>query len=338
MPAKLETGGNLLELAQFAKNWFKVNDVEMPQTAREWTDSSVRRKELPPECTAATLKKQGISALNFIKLILGEDITSRFTHNPITKSNCLERTGLLWLSYTTVSKHKRIKTKCSVCEIEEVLDYGTLQRMIKANNKLCRHCRNAGGKAKILSVYDNIEGFTPVSVANRKIDMLCNTCDNTIRRALSYVKNAEYLVCEYCNPHTHLGVKIETKHGAFDSVVESLAYEKLLEYFDKEEVQCQVSYNELFNTGTKHTADFYIPKLDLVLEITTKKGVHMKLGHTYRTTHDWKLKVSDKVKFAYSIKQVEDIVRAALTERFASHCRNVYSCSTIWRFKATRSI
>lgn len=71
----------------------------------------------------------------------------------------------------------------------------------------------------------------------------------------------------------------------------------------------QKKYNELFNTGTKHTADFYIPKLDLVLEVTSK---YNKIGEKYKETAEWKKSLSDKVVWAYSLSEVEDIVRSKM--------------------------
>jgi len=75
MTDKLEKGGDLQDLADFARNWFKENDVEMPTKAKDWQACSVIRGEIPPGCTTGSLRRMGISALNFIKMIQGQDIT-----------------------------------------------------------------------------------------------------------------------------------------------------------------------------------------------------------------------------------------------------------------------
>lgn len=80
----------------------------------------------------------------------------------------------------------------------------------------------------------------------------------------------------------------------------------MLKYFEPEKIIRQKKYNELFNTGTKHTADFYIPHIPLVLEVTSK---YNKIGKKYNETAAWKKSLSSIVIFAYSLKEVEDIVR-----------------------------
>ena len=97
-----------------------------------------------------------------------------------------------------------------------------------------------------------------------------------------------------------------TDLGYFDSKIEYEAYKILLKYLPSELIVRQKKYNELFNTGTKHTADFYIPIANLVLEVTSDSN---NLGSKYKETAAWKLSLSDKVQFAYSLQQVEDIVR-----------------------------
>lgn len=332
MANEFETGGGLQELADFARNWFKENNVEVPSKAKDWQNCSVGLGEIPPGCTTGSLRRKGISALNFIKMIQGNPVSTKHTNDPINKSNCLGRTGLYWeASEMKDSGHRVVKTRCSECNTKEVLDYGTLQKMVVAKNRLCRLCRNCGGKRKPLNQYSSTDFKAVEFLEDSRIKLKCNKCASFIVRGLSHVKSSEYLVCEVCNPFRALGAKIESKHGAFDSVIEYKAYLKLLELIPAEDIHQQVSYNELFNTGTKHTADFYIPKLDLVLEVTTK-GAHMKVGEIYRTTHDWKLGLSDRVKFAYSIKQVEDIVHLALLERVASNGGNVLCCCTFRRY------
>ncbi len=306
MLKKLETGDNLLkEYANKARKWFNDNDVEVPTGTADWQGKSVRRGEIPPDMSIGALRRNKINVLDLLREITGNKSFKAYNRAPIDSSNIVEL-GFKLISSAMVNKHKKLTVECLLCGFNEVLDYGTLQRMKKSGNKYCRVCRNAGGKTKPLDRYDTVEGFIPIKLIEKSIFYKCLTCGNTICRGAGYCTTAEYLVCEYCNPRKNIGSKVITKDGAFDSYFEYKCYEKLLEYLKPEDIIKQKSYNELFNTGTKHVADFFIPSLDLVLEVTTASN---NLGAKYLDTVKWKLSVSNKVKFAYSIKEVEDIVR-----------------------------
>lgn len=105
------------------------------------------------------------------------------------------------------------------------------------------------------------------------------------------------------------------------------AYKIILKYLPEKCVIRQEKYDKLFNTGTKHTADFYIPSLNLVLEVTSSAN---NLGQKYKDTMEWKLSLSNMVKFAYSLKEVEDIVRSAMkvAEVAVDHSRSLLRRST----------
>ena len=308
-----ETGGNLYtELAEIARKWFITNKVEVPKTATEWRSRSVTEGEIPPGMGYSTLVSRKKVRIKTLISIINNDTNITFTNiNPITKDNIVELVGLEWLDYKIVNGHKKVLIRCYSCKSIEWLDYGTLQRQRKSNNKSCRYCRNAGGKPKRLEEY-TIKGFEVVSLDNNILTYKCNKCNNLIHRGRGYAKESEYLVCEFCYPNTISGTKITTEYGSFDSYIEYTSFKILLQYFSIEDIQRQKKYSDLFGVNTKHTADFYIPSLDIVLEITTKSN---NLRTKYYKTAEWKKSLSDKVIFAYSVKEVEDIVRSLLKDR-----------------------
>lgn len=303
-----ETGDSLEVLAEKARDWFTNSGVEVPSGAKMWQKCSVRRGEIPPGTGITSLRRYGFNVTTFISAITGSG-KKAYTYSPISSENSVDLIGLEILSERIVNGHKRVLTKCTGCAREEELDYGTLQRMRSGSSRLCRYCRNAGGKAKDISTYDVFKGFTPVSVHDSRVTYTCNTCGSCIERTLAHVHASEYLVCEVCYPKANFGARHYTELGYFDSKVEYEAYKILLKYLDSSLIVRQKKYDELFHTNSKHTADFYIPTLGLVLEVTTKSN---NLGTKYMETAAWKLSLSSMVKFAYSLSEVEDIVRSAM--------------------------
>ncbi len=55
-----------------------------------------------------------------------------------------------------------------------------------------------------------------------------------------------------------------------------------------------------------------VKPIDIVLEVTTKGN---NIGDNYNKTREWKLNISNKINFVYSIKEVEDIVRPLLKNK-----------------------
>lgn len=305
-----EKGDSLESLAIKARQWFITNNVAVPAGAAMWQKCSVRAGELPPGTGVTSLRRYGFNVTAFINAISGTN-KKVYTHNPITSIVLENELGFRLISERLENKHKKLLVNCLNCSREEELDYGTLQRMRATGNQYCSICRNCGGKEKPLEIYDIFEGF---SVKDRseggRIRYSCNKCSFLIERTLTHVNTAEYLVCEKCYPKVNFGARHYTELGYFDSKVEYEAYKSILQILkDPKLVIRQKKYHELFNTGTKHTADFYIPHLNLVLEVTSK---YNKIGDLYKQTAEWKLSLSDTVKFAYSLHEVEDIVRSAM--------------------------
>jgi len=308
MEDNFEMGDNLVNLANAAKQWFIDNSVEVPKTAKEWQKCAVSRKEVPPGFTTGTLTRKGINVSDFIAEILDTN-SARLNTSPITKDNCLQYTGLIYKSHEVVTGHKRILTECSKCHIEEVLDYGTLQRMRQSDNMFCRYCRNAGGKVKSVERYNKSEATAISNDGKGHITYKCNTCSNTFIRGTAHASNTDYVVCNTCFPDLIIGTRVGNEYGKFDSMIEFIIYKKLLSYFSASDITRQVSYDTLFQTGTKHTADFYIPKHNLVLEATT---ISNGIGDRYTKTKEWKLSVSKNIHFVHSGAEVDDIVRPLL--------------------------
>lgn len=339
--SRLEMGGDLFNLAQFAKKWFVDNNVQMPSSSSAWQKATIKRKEIPPKCNFAALRRLGITPRLFIQLIKGEEVEQeKYKQNVLTKENIENLLGLLWITEAcTDGVHKSVYTKCTKCGFYEYLDKGTLTRMLARGDKYCRLCRNVGGKEKPLNMFNKFEGFSIVDRTNdSRFIYRCNTCESLIERTSAHVLTSEYLVCEVCNPRVISGARLTLPEGTFHSKIEYLAYLKLKEILPESfTIERQVSYNKLFNTGTKHTADFFIPELDLVLEITTKSN---NLSQKYLDTAKWKCKISTKVKFAYSVREVEDIVRPLVKAKglTVAYCRSLLCRRFVRRPKASRSV
>lgn len=318
-----EKGDSLDSLAEKARLWFITNSVVVPSGAQAWQRCSVRRGEIPPGTGVTSLRRYGFNVTAFINSINQSTDKKPQVRNSITNSVLTTELGMELVSETTVNKHKRVTVRCLGCSREGQLDYGTLQRMRQANNRFCRVCRNAGGKSKPLEVYDKYPDYIPVELPETgRISYKHIGCGNTIIRTLAHITSAEYLVCEICYPRENFGARLYTDKGYFDSNIEYEAYLILLKYFDPNLIIRQKKYDELFNTKTKHTADFYIPTINLVLEVTSN---YNNLGAKYKETAEWKKSLSHTVKFAYSLSEVEDIVRSAMkvAEVTVDNCGNV---------------
>lgn len=303
-----ETGDSLEALAIKARHWFTTNNVEVPNGAKKWQKCSVRRGEIPPGTGVTSIRRYGFNLTEFISCITGSS-KKPYNYSPITTTNSVDLLGLEIISEKVFMGHKKVLTKCCSCSRVEEVDYGTLQRMKTARNKFCRYCRNAGGKCKDIDRYDIFEGFTPVGITDKRVRYICKTCKSEVERTLAHVHSSEYIVCEFCFPKLNFGARHYTELGYFDSKIEYEAYKIILKYLDPKLVVRQKKYSELFNTKTKHTADFYIPSLGLVLEVTTSTN---NIGTKYKETANWKQSLSSSVKFAYSLSEVEDIVRSAV--------------------------
>lgn len=331
-----EKGDNLESLAIKAKNWFTINNVPVPRGFRMWQAAYVTRGEIPPGTGISSLYKYGFNVPEFICTVLNDPSKKPYNYNPLTKES-LFIMGYDFISSTFKNKHKYVTVKCLKCGIEEELTYGKLQEAKVRNDKYCRYCRNVGGKEKLLDRYNIYEGFTIISKQGTRLSYRCDTCNNTLERTMAHASSSEYIVCEYCFPHINFGARHYTDLGYFDSKIEYEAYKVLLKYLDQTLIVRQKKYDDLFSTGTQHTADFYIPSLNLVLEVTTKTN---NIGGKYKETAEWKKGLSETVKFAYSLSEVEDIVRSAMkiAELTATHWRSIRGSNPVERQRVTEGL
>jgi DNA-directed RNA polymerase subunit RPC12/RpoP len=322
-----EKGDSLEALAIKARQWFDSNNVVVPSGAKMWQECSVRRGEIPPGTGVTSLRRYGFNVTAFISSITSNPDLKPYKYNPINSNNIGE-IGFELVSEKLIKGHKRLTVKCLKCGREEELDYGTLQRMKSSSNTHCRYCRNAGGKCKDLQIYDVFAGFSIKGrTEDHRLIYQCNSCKDLIERTQATVSSSEYIVCEKCHPRENFGARLYTELGYFDSYIEFEAYKILLRYLDSDKIIRQKKYDELFGTGTKHTADFYIPSINLILEVTTSSN---NLGTKYKDTAAWKLSLSNNVKFAYSLREVEDIVRPLVKIKglAVDNRRNVFCCRT----------
>lgn len=328
-----EKGDSLERLAIKAREWFITNNIEVPEGAAMWQRKSVRRGEIPPGTGVTSLRKYGFNVTQFIATITQNTSLKPYNRDPITAESVKEL-GFEILKESYVNAHKKLLVKCLQCDREESITYGTLQRMKEAGNMYCRYCRNAGGKTKDISTYDHFTGFKALSVEDGRVLYECLTCGGDVERTFTHVSTAEYLICEHCYPKRNFGARMYTELGYFDSKIEYEAFKILLKYLNSDLIVRQKKYDELFNTGTQHTADFYLPTYNLVIEVTSQ---YNKIGSKYKETAAWKLSLSNintKVIFAYSLSEVEDIVRSLVKTRelTVTNRRNVLRSSTFWGF------
>lgn len=329
-----ETGGNLdfgentqkiLDLAQRARDWFICNKIKVPENAVAWQKSSVTRKEIPPGTGIGTLRRLGTTARIFISLINKQDISLDLYNRSFSSilkdhKELEEELGFLIVEETFSStNHKKLLVSCVRCHREEWLDYGTLNRMYKSKNKYCRYCRNAGGKAKEKGCYNIFEGMECIKVEDKVLSFSCSTCktESTISMAYFSQLKAEQNTykCPECHPRFSMATKIsDSTYGDFDSTIEYNCYLTLVALLkDPGLIQRQVLYRDICpHINTKHSTDFYIPSLDLILEVTSSNN---NISKKYQATKEWKMSIDKRVVFAHSPKEVEDIVRPLLKDK-----------------------
>lgn len=324
-----EKGDSLEALANKARQWFITNNVVVPEGAAKWQKCSVRKGDIPPGTGVTSLRRYGFNVTAFIGAIKQDKSIKPYNYNPLNSRN-INTIGYELISETWKNKHKYCIVKCLKCNREEEITYGKLQEARNSDKKYCRYCRGVGGKSKELNTYDTYNGFSIIDKIDGRLYYKCNVCNNTIERTMSHYSQSEYLVCEYCHPRENFGARHYTELGYFDSKIEYEAYKILLKYFKPDLVIRQKKYDELFNTNTKHTADFYIPSINLVLEVTSK---YNKIGEKYKQIAEWKKSLSNVVKFAYSLSEVEDIVRSNMKvlEQTVTDRGNVLRSSSIRR-------
>ena len=300
----------LNELVEFARNWFTSNGVDIPKTAAEWQKCSVARGEIPPGCTTGSLRRLGTTTKWFIESILGKD-------NPTSIKKVdmdYAALGFKLIDHSWYKGHKSCYLECIQCCHKEVIDFGTLARMRDRGDKFCRICRNVGGKPKPIHVY-NRPGFVATEYSNRLVTLTHELCGKSITRTAATLANNTVPVCEHCldiSPYVfggRFGTKTTHSGIVFPSRVEAEVFAQL-SLLAKEfnfSIRRQVPYKEIFSyIDTKHTANFYIPEYDIVVEAG---GINTK---RYSETKEWKLSLSNRVCFISKSYQVDDIVRPLL--------------------------
>lgn len=129
-----------------------------------------------------------------------------------------------------------------------------------------------------------------------------------------YVGNMEELAkaCgEKYLPRSGYSIPVDDSiHGYFISTIEHRIFHSLLKYVEPECIERQKKYDDLFQTETNHTADFYIKKYDIIIEATTTDTTKYIPG--YSKTKEWKESLSDNVIFVYSTQDVDDLMEGLI--------------------------
>lgn len=293
------------EIIDFAKQWFIKNPhVTIPSTAKEWQDRRVRDGNTPPGLTTGSLRRKGLTAKWLIDALNG-------VQEPILRKNKgidYESVGFILLSKkVSENGHSRCTVQCAQCEAIDTLDYGTLSRMAGKGSMYCMVCRAAGGKPKPIETYSK-EDFTAIEKVDGRIVYRHTVCGNTISR----VPSAAIPICEHCNPREGYGARTTVNGISFPSKLEGEVYLVLQNLTERLgfSLERQVPYNKIFCTGTKHTADFYIPEIHLVIEASNMNtNSTSSVTARYKQTKEWKMSLDDNVLFVSCADQVEDIVR-----------------------------
>lgn len=109
--------------------------------------------------------------------------------------------------------------------------------------------------------------------------------------------------CPHCYSEQGGRGKPVTKNGIyFRSILESNVYNELLKYFSKTEIVTQKRYN----TKTRHTCDFYIPKRKIWIEVSNyTDSSYIK---NIKKKERWIKKINESFFFISTPQQVKEIL------------------------------
>ncbi|QQO92725.1 homing endonuclease [Staphylococcus phage Madawaska] len=159
------------------------------------------------------------------------------------------------------------KFKCNNCGNSNY--WITPDYIIKKSNINCNKCSSPHNKQDLNSYIEDIkskygERFNIEIDKNKnfensksKVHINCNNCDHDFKATADRFKLGG--ICPYCNMTT----------------LEKEAYEILLKYFSKEEIEIQKGFDNLvFKNAQKF--DFYIEKENLLIEVDGKQHINDK--------------------------------------------------------------
>lgn len=293
-------------LIEKAKKWFEENSKECPKYARDWVKTGIN---IPPGMSRSTLKSKGLKPADIINGIYNNEVAQTNSKAQIS----LDNIGLQFLNKTRNSKnHYNYIVKCLNCNTIQSIEYGLLVRWSIAGYKYCSLCRNSSGKSKPIEFYSDLVPSTYKvleKVLDSKETLLIHhsVCDKTFTRTISGLVNreTEELSCPYCSD-----LFIKNKVGSFDSLIEKELYDLLIKLVPRADIILHQPYSKLIPTlDRKFIADFYLPKYNLVIEVSTKSN--NLPNYKDRLLEKEVLCKNNGINFAFvtSKTQLEDIVQ-----------------------------
>lgn len=290
----------------FCKNWFAENNINVPNTAKEWSKGR-SGVSVPPLCTYQSLRTRNIKVGDLLEAI-NPSYYNR-VKNDQKNFDFLSRLGLEFLG---TEDKETVYFRCKKCKIEDKALKSTLRRWESAEKRFCSVCRKESGKQKSLAYYQSYLNPTEYLVEKKEGGRLFIKhlkCKNTFTRSRGYIAgnqraDKEHIYCPFCTKQYTKG-----RVPGFLSFAEKQCIEYLQELQPSLNIQREVPYSSLIDTDRKFILDVWIPEYSLGIEITSKNN---KLP-LYQDRLREKLNLAKEhylnIVVATSKSDIEDIVR-----------------------------
>lgn len=293
--------------------WFLINGIEPPRVAKDWSGVGLK---VPPNTGSVAIKNYtGLSIGQFFQYFKNGKVVEKGNYTKMTPERLKEH------GITLISKvNKALTIICDNCMVEQPLHFDVAVDLIKRGQQYCSTCNGNTGKSKPLSYYQDkfkdLKDFKIISFQDGSADRFIVQhlkCNNTQGVSFTHLNHTikDRLNCIHCNsnPGNFNTTQIEINQHTFRSKIEYDIYVKLVDIIGSDNINIEPLYQTLgIETARKFRADFYIPKLDLILEVTSSKNRDIK----YNANLKEKLSLLDlqnrNYAFITSVEELEDIV------------------------------
>lgn len=295
------------------EEWYSTRGIEPPRVAKDWSGVGTR---VPPNTGSVAIKNYtGLSIGQFFQYFKYGKIVEKCNYTKMTPER-LKLHGI-----TLVSKvHKALTVVCDKCGITQSMHFDVAVDLIKRGQQYCSTCNGNTGKSKPISYYKDkfkdLKDFKLISFQEGTTDRFivqhlhCGKTQSVSFTHLNHTIN-DRLNCIHCNsnPGNFTTTQIEIDGHTFRSKIEYDIYVKLVDIIGSDNITIEPLYQTLgIETTRKFRADFYIPKLDLIIEVTSSKNRDIK----YNANLKEKLSLLDlqnrNYAFITSVEELEDIV------------------------------
>jgi len=298
------------ETVIFCKHWFKENKVEIPKTAQEWTRGR-SGETVPPRCTYGSLRRRGIRVGSLL-----EELIPRYNNRIKNIDNDYSWLENIGLTFVKRGEGELIEYKCNKCNSNLETRKGTLRRWEAAKSAYCSICRGSSGKSKPHDYYQQFlpEEFSTVCIEGRVLKIRHNTCNTVFTRSVGYIGGTQRTSENLCCPTCYKGF-VSGKSGEYSSLIEKEITEHLISVFPDLEFQREKLYGDLISTDRMYRADIWLPKLNAVLEITSRGNNLPNYQNNLNTKLELLHKNNIKAFCVTSKSELEDIVRSLLKNK-----------------------